>query len=171
MTNELYGKDRAGLMERLGRLQGSTTYRGPDSGGGTPFVTRGMTSEAEMLVALKMAQLHPRDVGPWLVYSIALRIDDRRPQIVTWLADKLIAGCGPTGKRNSHRMLHIALASYELAVHGREPRKLPRVKQDDYVLLANVGAGWLWQHCESTVERAERAMRKAEPQRIEDAAA
>ena len=158
MTNELFGKDRAGLMERLGRLQGGTTYRDGDSGGGTPFVTRKLTAEAELLLALKMAQTHPRDVGPWIVYSIALRIDDRRSQIVHWLADKLIAGAGHVGKRNAGRMLVIASASYQLAVHGLEPKR-PRQRAVDYAALVNIGAGWLWMKCETAVERAEDAMK------------
>lgn len=160
MTNDLYGKDRPRMMERLGRLLGSTTYRTADSGGGEPFAARGMTSEARMLVALKMAALHPRDVGPWIVYSIALRVDDREREIVTWLADKLVAGTGPIGKRNASRMLVVAMASYRLAVHGVEPKR-PKLRPVDFEGLVNIGAGWLWMKCESTLDRAECAERSS----------
>lgn len=163
MSNELYGKDRPMLMERLGRLSGSTTYRGPDSGGGTPFAARGMTTEAELLLALKMAQQHPRDVGPWIAYSIATRLDDRQGAIVTWLADKLIAGTGAIGKRNASRMLTVALAAYQLAIHGTEPKR-PGVRPVDFEGLVNIGAGWLWVKCEGAVDLAERALHsRAEP--------
>ena len=158
MASDLYAQDHAGLMERLGRLQGSTTYRDQDSGGGTPFVTRGITSEATMLLALSMSKLYPTDVAPWICYSIALRIDDRKREIVTWLADKLIAGTGSAGKRNAHRMLAIAMGAYDLAIHGREPKPLKACKGNDHALLVNIGAGWLWVKCEGAVERAERAM-------------
>jgi len=161
-TNQLWGKDRPMLMERLGRLLGSTTYRDQDSGGGTPFSARKLTSEAEMLLALKLAQTHAGDVGPWIVYSIALQIDDREREIVEWLAGKLERGTGAHGRRNASRMLKIALASYQLAVHGIEPA-CPKDRTAEFFLLANIGAGWLWMKCESAVDRAQCAMSSREP--------
>jgi len=158
-TNELFIKDRPMLMERLGRLMGSTTYRDQDSGGGTPFSSRGITSEGEMLLALKMGQLYPGDVGPWIVYSIALQIDDRQREIVEWLARKLEAGTGSLGKRNANRITIASLAAYKLAVHGKEPHR-PKVRPTDFQGLANIGAGWLWMKCESAIDRAEFAMGK-----------
>jgi hypothetical protein len=105
-----------------------------------------------------MAQTHARDVGPWIAYSIALRTDDRKQAIVTWLADKLIAGTGHVGKRNASRMLIVALAAYQLAVHGVEPKR-PKVRPVEFEGLANIGAGWLWVKCEGAVDLAERALR------------
>lgn len=158
MTDALWGKDRAGLMERLGRLIGQTTYREPASGGGSPFTTQTMSTEAKLLLALKMGESHPNDVGPWIVYSIALQIDDRQRQIVEWLARKLEAGTGHIGRRNARRMLIIALAAYNLAVHGTEPPK-SRVRGNEFTGLANIGAGWIWVKCESTIERVVKAGR------------
>ena len=154
-TNELFGKDRAGLMERMGRLLGSTTYRDQDSGGGTPFSARKLTSEAKLLLSIKFAQAYPGDVGPWVVYSIALRLDDRQREIVTWLADKLAIGTGPAGQRNKARMLPIAMASYRLAVHGAEVTPPAAGNARDFTLLANIGAGWLWTKADCVLSRVE----------------
>lgn len=153
-TSQLWGKDRPMLMERLGRLLGSTTYRDADSGGGTPFSARKLTAEAEMLLALKLAQTHPGDVGPWIVYSIALQIDDREREIVTWLAGKLAKGTGVLGKRNASRLLIASRDAYQLAVHGIEPQR-PKTRPVDYLALVNIGAGWLWMKCETAIDRAE----------------
>src|SRR5574337_1283757 len=161
-TNELFGKDRPMLMERLGRLLGSTTYRDQDSGGGTPFSARKLTAEAEMLLALKLAQTHPGDVGPWIVYSIALRIDDREREIVQWLAGKLAKGTGVLGKRNATRLLIASRDAYRLAVHGIEPKE-PKTCGADYLALVNIGAGWIWVKCDNAVILAERAAKMREP--------
>ncbi|WP_426269172.1 hypothetical protein ACN9MB_13175 [Dyella kyungheensis] len=157
MANELFGKDRAGIMERLGRLQGSTTFRTQQSGGGTPFSARGLTEEARLILALKMGGNGSTDVGPWLAYSFALLVDDRVPEITRWLANKLIAGTGPTGKRNAHRMLYVAENAYWLALRGVEPDDEVDDRRD-FALLVNIGAGWLWTKMEMTIERAERAL-------------
>lgn len=159
MTNEFFGKDRPVLMERLGRLLGSTTYRTADSGGGTPFSARKLTAEAELLVALKLAQRHPDDVGPWIVYSIALQVDDRQREIVQWLASKLEEGTGAIGHRNAGRMTIAALGAYQLAVHGFEPKR-PRHRPAEFIGLVNIGAGWLWMKCEGALDRWEFALRK-----------
>jgi hypothetical protein len=153
-TNELFGKDRPMLMERLGRLLGSSTFITPESGGGTPFSSRKLTAEAEMLLALKLAQTHTGDVGPWIVYSIALQIDDREREIVTWLAGKLAAGTGVLGKRNATRLMIASMDAYRLAVHGIEPLR-PKARPVDYLALVNIGAGWLWMKCETAIDRAE----------------
>ncbi|MFK2876913.1 hypothetical protein [Rhodanobacter hydrolyticus] len=167
MTNELWGKDRPLLMERLGRLLGSTTYRDQDSGGGTPFSSRKLTAEAELLVSLKMAQRHPDDVGPWIVYSLALQVDDRQREIVEWLAGKLEQGTGSTGKRNRDRMLPVALAAYKLAVHGIEVDAPIHRNHRDFTLLANIGAGWLWMKCEGALDRWEFALRNEGEQALD----
>lgn len=153
-SNDLFGKDRPLLMERLGRLLGSTTYRDQDSGGGTPFSARKLTTEAKLLLTLRFAQAHPGDVGPWVVYSIALQVDDRQREIVEWLARKLIAGTGAAGQRNRDRMLPIACAAYKLAIHGIET-KPPAKHARDFQLLTNVGAGWLWTKADGVICRAE----------------
>lgn len=158
MANEFWNKDRPLLMERLGRLLGSTTYRGPDSGGGTPFSARKLTAEAELLVSLKMAARHENDVGPWIVYSLALQVDDRHREIVEWLARKLEQGTGAVGHRNAHRVTIAALHAYRLAVHGIEPDS-PMHKPNEFVALVNIGAGWLWMKSESTLDRWEFALR------------
>ncbi len=142
-------------MERMGRLLGSTTYRDQDSGGGTPFSARKLTSEAKLLLSIKFAQAYPGDVGPWVVYSIALRVDDRQREIVTWLADKLACGTGATGHRNKARMLPIALAAYRLAVHGVEVEYPDGGNPRDFTLLANIGAGWLWTKADCVMSRVE----------------
>jgi len=158
MANEFWSKDRPLLMERLGRMLGSTTYRDQDSGGGTPFSARKLTAEAELLVSLKMAQLYPGDVGPWIVYSLALQVDDRQREIVEWLARKLEQGTGSVGHRNAGRITIAALHAYRLAVHGIEPTR-PLHRPVEFVGLVNIGAGWLWMKCEGTLDRWEFALR------------
>lgn len=152
MSNEFWNKDRPLLMERLGRLLGSTTYRDQDSGGGTPFSTRKLTAEAELLVSLKMAARHESDVGPWIVYSLALQVDDRQREIVEWLARKLERGTGAIGHRNAHRIMIAAMHAYRLAVHGIEPCS-PMHKPNEFIALVNIGAGWLWVKSESALDR------------------
>jgi len=158
MANEFWNKDRPLLMERLGRLLGSTTYRGPDSGGGTPFSARKLTAEAELLVSLKMAQRHPGDVAPWIVYSLALQVDDRQREIVEWLAGKLEQGTGAVGHRNAQRITIAAFGAYRLAVHGIEPARA-RHRPAEFVALVNIGAGWLWMKSEGALDRWEFALR------------
>ena len=169
MTNELFGKDRPLLLERLGRLLGSTTYRDADSGGGSPFSSRKLTAEARMLIALKLAGTHANDVGPWLVYSIALQIDDRQTQIVRWLAGKLAKGTGRLGTVNSNRLLLAANDAYRLSVHGIEPHA-PKTRPTDYLALVNIGAGWLWMKAEGTIDRAEFALHGGGERQPEQAA-
>lgn len=161
MANEFFGKEAPMLLERLGRLLGSTTYRDGESAGGTPFSSRKLTSEAMLILALKMAQTSPSDVGPWVVYSIALRVDDRRAQIVSWLAKKLLQGTGALGRRNEGRLLAAALSAYQLAVHGTEPT-IPEKRGRDFEALTNIGAGWLWTKFEGALDRAEAALGASE---------
>lgn len=153
-------KDRAGFLERLGQLAGSTAWREPGKvGGGTPYAARGMTTENSLALALAMARRSARDVGPWVAYAMATGVEDHRAEIITWLADKLIAGTGYVGKRNAERMLIIAAVCYRNVVRNESKYEAPKNGARDFEMLLNIGIGWLWMTMEAAVERAEWALR------------
>jgi hypothetical protein len=157
--NDAIKKDRAGFLERLGQLAGTTAWREPGrSGGGTPYAARGMTTENALALALAMARKNERDVGPWIAYAMATGVEDHRAEIITWLADKLISGTHHVGARNSKRMLSIAAVCYCDVVQGRHDHRLPKVNPRDFTVLVSIGIGWLWMSMEAAVERAESAM-------------
>jgi hypothetical protein len=47
------------------------------------------------------------------------------------------------------------LAAYQLAVHGVEVDPPISCDARDYLLLANIGAGWLWTKADSVLDRIE----------------
>jgi hypothetical protein len=159
MNNALQN-DRTGFLERIMQLAGSTSWREPGRvGGGTPYAARGMTTENATALALAMARKNDRDVGPWVAYAMATGVEEHRGEIVTWLADKLIAGAGHIGARNADRMLFVAAACYRNVVLNQPRYDAPRRAPKDFDLLVNIGVGWLWMTMEAAVERAERALR------------
>lgn len=158
--NEAIKKDRAGFLERLGQLAGTTAWREPGrSGGGIPYAARGMTTENALALSLAMARKNDRDVGPWIAYAMATGVEDHRAEIITWLADKLIAGTQHIGVRNRTRMLSIAAVCYCDVVRGDHEHRLPKVNPRDFTILVSIGIGWLWMSMEAAVERAEHALR------------
>jgi hypothetical protein len=160
--NNAIQKDRAGFLERLGQLAGTTAWREPGrSGGGTPYAARGMTTENAMALSLAMARKSERDVGPWIAYAMATGVEDHRAEIITWLADKLIAGTQHVGVRNRTRMLSVAAVCYCDVVQGKHDHQLPKVNARDFTILMNIGIGWLWMSMEAAVERAEHALRSS----------
>jgi hypothetical protein len=154
--------DRAGFLERLGRLAGSTTWREPGQGGGVPYAARGIPTEHAMALALAMARSNPNDVGPDVAYSVATGVPHRRSEIVGWLAGKLVKGTGSVGRRNTERSIAIAAQAYDLVIGTRRHISPPGQSKAarDFELLVNIGAGWLWMSLESAVERAEHAMHR-----------
>lgn len=158
--NEAIQKDRAGFLERLGQLAGTTAWREPGRvGGGSPYAARGMTTENTLALALAMARKNDRDVGPWVAYSMATGVEDHRSEIVTWLADKLIAGAGHIAARNADRMLFVAAVCYRNVVLNQPRYDAPKRGPKDFDLLVSIGVGWLWMTMEAAVERAELALR------------
>jgi hypothetical protein len=153
-------KDRAGFLERLGQLAGTTAWREPGRvGGGTPYAARGMTTENTLALALAMARKNDRDVGPWIAYAMATGVEEHRAEIITWLADKLIAGTAQVGARNRGRMLSIAAVCYLDVVQAKHGFQPPKTNPKEFGLLVNIGIGWLWMSMEAAVERAEQALR------------
>lgn len=177
MTVDLIvASDRAGFLERLGKLSGQTTYREPGGGGGTPYSARMMTTENAMTLALSMAQRRipklmaggvteyvrdPRDIGPNIAYTIGTAVADQRERVVTWLAAKLKTDTGPAGRKASNHLNVLAQHCYELVAFGAARSKLPRRLPVCWDALRAIGVGWLWMQAEETIERAEYA-RKAE---------
>jgi hypothetical protein len=158
--NNAIQKDRAGFLERLGQLAGTTAWREPGkSGGGTPYAARGMTTENSLALALAMARKNDRDVGPWIAYAMATGVEDHRAEIITWLADKLIAGAGHIGARNADRMLIVSAVCYRNVIRNEPRYDAPKKNAKDFDLLVNIGIGWLWMSMEAAVERAEHALR------------
>jgi len=159
MTEDTFNHaDRSGFVERLGRLAGQTTWREPTGAGYTPYVSGSLSGENAMVLALSMGRRSERDVGPDVAYSVGTGQPHRRQQVVEWLADKLLRGTGPTGKKAERQLLAISGQAYDLVIGMRQKVIPPRGAVTEFTLLVNVGAGWLWVAMESAVERAERAL-------------
>lgn len=159
MTEDTFNHaDRSGFVERLGRLAGQTTWREPTGAGYTPYVSGSLSGENAMVLALSMGRRNPRDVGPDIAYSVGTGQPHRREQVVEWLADKLLRGTGPTGKKAERQLLVIAGQAYDLCIGVRQKVIPPRGAVTAFTLLVNIGAGWLWVAMEASVERAERAL-------------
>lgn len=159
MNSETFNHaDRSGFVERLGRLAGQTTWREPTGAGYTPYVSGSLSGENAMVLALSMGRRNPRDVGPDIAYSVGTGQPHRREQVVEWLADKLLRGTGPTGKKAERQLLTISGQAYDLVIGMRQKVIPPRGAVTEFTLLVNIGAGWLWVAMESAVERAERAL-------------
>lgn len=155
-------KDRAGFLERLGQLAGSTAWRDPGRvGGGTPYAARGMATENALVLALAMARRNPRDKGPDIAYSLATQQPYKGAEVVEWLADKLSMGTGPMGKKHAGRLMPVAMQAYEWIVSPEAVLDLTDIAEDlhdDFRSLYSIAQGWLWMSMEAAVERAERAM-------------
>lgn len=160
MTNETKNQgDRSGFLERLGRLAGTTTWREPDGSGYTPPVPGALSTDNAMLIALAMARRNPMDIGPEVAYSVGTGVPHQRDRVVSWLSRKLITGTGKAGRRNAKHMVVIARQAYDLTIGTIPHIVLPDDASPEFVVLVNIGAGWLWMSMEAAVERAERAMR------------
>lgn len=88
-----------------------------------------MTTENSLTLALVMARKNDRDIGPWIAHATAAGIKDHRAEIVTCLADKLIAGAQHFGKRNGDRMLIIAAVLSERHPYRAELRRAEEERQ------------------------------------------
>ncbi|MGE7137925.1 hypothetical protein ACQKIE_09890 [Luteibacter sp. NPDC031894] len=160
--NNAIQKDRAGFLERLGQLAGTTAWREPGRvGGGTPYAARGMATENALVLALAMARRNPKDKGPDIAYSLATQQPYNGAEVVAWLAEKLAVGTGRIGERNAGRMVPVATQAYEWIVGTRVHPDVSEVADafhDDFRTLYDIAQGWLWMAMEAAVERAERAM-------------
>lgn len=151
--NDTYSGERAGFLERLGRLAGHTTFREP-SGEFVP-VSNPVPVSHGLIVTLCGARGERWQPGPEIAYAVATGVQNNRAAVIDWLAEKLYQGTGAEGRRNGGRIRGIAAVSYALAVRGE--RGLRGFTFDDHVMrLAWIGAGWLAACMERTIEIAER---------------
>jgi hypothetical protein len=164
MTTDTFNHgDRSGFLERLGRLAGTTTWREPDGSGYTPPVAGALSTDNAMLIALAMARRNPFDIGPEVAYSVGTGTPHQRDRVVNWLARKLLSGTGRAGRRNAKHVMAIADQAYDLVIGITTKIVPPENAKPEFVVLANIGAGWLWMSMEAAVERAEYAMRREGP--------
>ena len=152
--------DRAGFLERLARLSGQTTYREPGGGGGSPYSARMMTTENALALALSFARVHPRDIGPEVVYTIATQVPHQQGRVLAWLASRLLTDTGPAGRKCERQLIVLSRHCYEVVAFGKAITPLPRRLPVAWDKLRDIGIGWLWMAAESTIERAEYALRK-----------
>ena len=150
--------DRAGFLERLARLAGQTTYREP-CGGGSPYSSRMMTSENALALALSFARRDPRDIGPEIVYTIATQVPHQQGRVLAWLGAKLLTDTGPAGRKCERQLIVLSRHCYEMVGFGKPLAPLPRRLPVAWDKLRDIGIGWLWMQAESTIERAEYALR------------
>lgn len=167
MTDDIFNyADRAGFLERLGRLGGQTTFREP-SGGGSPYSARMMTAENKLTMALVFGRRRievdgvmvpdKRDIGPEIAYSIGTGIPDHREKVVSWLAIKIMRDAGPKGRKAQNYINILSQHCYEMVAFGKQVTKLPSRLPVCWDQLRAIGIGWLWIAAESTIERAEYA--------------
>lgn len=151
--------DRAGFLERLARLAGQSTYRIPGGGGGSPYSARMMTTENALALALSFARRDPRDIGPEMVYTIATGVPHQHRRVIGWLGGRLLTDTGPAGRKCERQLILLATHCYEMVGYGKPATKLPSRLPVSWDKLRDIGIGWLWMAAESTVERAEYALR------------
>jgi hypothetical protein len=161
MTDIFNYADRAGFLERLGRLAGQTTFR-EAGGGGSPYSARMMTTENALVLALSFARRDVRDIGPEIAYAIGTGIPHQQERVMFWLDIKFQRDAGYEGRRLQLRAI-LSRHCYELVAIGKPITRLPRESRlpKSWDTLRNIGTGWLWMQAESTVERAEHALRSA----------
>lgn len=166
MTDDTFNHaDRSGFVERLGRLAGKTTWREPTGAGYTPYVSGSLSSENAMVLALSMGRRNPADIGPEILYTIATGMPHRRERVVAWLAAKLLRDTGPMGRKCQGKLNILAQHCYEVVGIGHAVTPLPGRLPVAWDKLRDIGIGWLWMAAESSVERAEYALRKDGPPR------
>lgn len=159
MSNE-----RAGFLERLGRLAGQTTYRQPIEGVGT---RSDYMPESHVLAArLAYARGRKWNPGPELAYTIATGIPCKRAEVIDWLASKMARSMEVSTQR-AGILRGIAVVSYCILVH---PEKMKNVKLSrNVVRIANIGAAWLSACLDNTIMMAEMHATRQESQARETA--
>ena len=152
--------ERAGFAERLARLTGGSTWRQPMEGGGS---TADMQPEAHRLAqALAYARTGPGDIGPEIVAAVVLGWPASRERVVPELTAALLACAGRAGDRNADWLPIVAgycWAHVATGVHLPEDSPHKEIAGRDWLLLTGLGCGHLWDACEQTLRRAERAYR------------
>ena len=163
MSEDVFSAERAGFAERLARLTGGSTWRQPMGGYGS---RTDMQPEAHALAqALSYARRGPNDIGPELVAAVVLSWPANRGRVVSELAALLLICAGHTGERCRDYLPIIAVRCYMSVTTGIDlpevPQDMPEVEPRDWMLLTGLGCRALWDACEVTVRRAERAYRSA----------
>lgn len=155
--SDAYTKERAGFLERLGRLAGQTTYRVPVEGVGTKVSY--LPESHALIVTLSYARGNRSwNPGPEIAYAVATGVENKRDEVIAWLAEKLQAGTGAVGRKYADRIHAIAGISYAIVVHG--PKSVKGAELDSHVRkLADIGAAWLSMCLDNTIMLAERSGR------------
>jgi|SRR5690606_18533988 len=145
--------DDCGFLERCGRLIGQTTFRHPIEGTGTRVCH---IPESNLLAsALSFARGPKWQPGPELIYAKATGVENKRGDVVEWLAGKLGSKLGAVGELHKGRIEGIAFLAYCLVVRGND--SVQGIRIDAHAMkLADVGASWLSACLDETLERAER---------------
>lgn len=152
MTDQVFTKERASFLERLGRLAGQTTYRVPIEGVGTKFDH--IPESHGLIVTLCGTRGRKWQPGPEIAFAMATGIQHQREKVVEWLVEKLYVGTGATSRKYKDRLQAIAEIAYLLAVGASESdgdEKFDRNMRR----LAMIGAGWLAMCMDETIARAE----------------
>lgn len=160
MQTDVYSTERAGFAERLARLTGGSTWREPMEGYGS---RHDWQPEAHRLAqALAYARVGANDIGPDLVAAIVLQWTGKPERVVGELTAALLAQTGRVGQRCADYLPIIARQCYLSVVTGVElPDEIDVVALRDWMILSAIGTATLWDSCEQTVRRAERAYRAA----------
>lgn len=148
--------EHAGLLERMGRLVGQSTYREPSARGSRR--AGDITHENALCLALIIARQHGDDFGPDIAYAVATGTPCRKDEIVESLAAKLSADPGarrceiPGSVRIAAQLAYGALLGFRGQARGKDAEVIMR--------LAKIGAGWLWTAMERSLDRAEQALQR-----------
>ena len=156
-----YSQDRPGLLERLGKLAGTTGWRQPVEGTGTS--RRTIPAEHELAMALGMARTSdPLDIGPDMAFDMATQSGRHKQRVCGVLAATLDA------MHREHRVIGrnrpylrvVAWAGYTRLVYGTTPAKPDGMGAVDWEELADVAERVLAEKADEAVWRAGRALRK-----------
>lgn len=152
MTDQTFTQERAGFLERMGRLAGQSTYRVPVEGVGTKFDH--IPESHGLIVTLCGARGQKWQPGPEIAFAVATGIQHQREKVVQWLMGKLYLGTGATVRTYKDRLRAIAEISYLMAVG--ETKSDGGAEFDPHMRrLASIGAGWLAMCMDETIHRAE----------------
>ena len=158
---EVYTADRPGILERLGRLAGASSYRTPVEGASTNRPA--MTPENELAMALGMARTgDPSDIGPDMAFDMATQSGRHQQRVCSVLAGTLDA------MHREHRVIGrnrpylrvVAWAGYTRLVYGTTPAKPDSMGAVDWEELTDVAERVLAEKADEAVWRAGRALRK-----------
>lgn len=156
---DLYSTERAGVIEMLGRLVGTTTWREPMEGHSTKLDH--LPKEHALEAALSFGRRHRNDTAPDLLAAVATRTEIARTKIVPELVAALRIAAGRVAERNTEHLLVVAAHAYLQVVYGTEQQRPAFVSMRDYELLVSFGCRLLWAQVASTARRVHRAFHAA----------